>query len=103
MRSVKPACCAALLLLLLGVPWRAAAFSVGDHQALTEAALEAAGRESRPLLAEHRDAVVHGATAEDLNLHVKWTGWHHFYFPEGSLDTAIRQASDSRVRELWQE
>ena len=92
-----------MLLLLLGMPWRASAFSVGDHQALTEAALEAAGREARPLLAEHRNAVVHGATAEDLNLHVKWTGWHHFYFPEGSLDTAMRRASDSRVRELWQE
>jgi len=103
MRLVKLACCAAMLLLLLGMPWRAEAFSVGDHQALTEAALDAAGREARPLLAKHRDAVVHGATAEDLNLHVKWTGWHHFYFPEGSLDTAIRQASDSRVRELWEE
>jgi hypothetical protein len=103
MRLVKPACSAVALLLLLGMPWRAEAFSVGDHQALTEAALEAAGRESRPLLARHRGAVVHGATAEDLNLHVKWTGWHHFYFPEGSLETALRQASDSRVRELWEE
>jgi len=92
-----------MLLLLLGMPWRAAAFSVSDHQALTEAALRAAGREARPLLAEHRSAVVHGAAAEDLNLHVKWTGWHHFYFPEGSLDTVLRQASDSRVRELWEE
>jgi hypothetical protein len=103
MRLVKPACSVAVLLLLLGTPWRAAAFSVGDHQALTEAALDAAGREARPLLAEHRGAVVHGATAEDLNLHVKWTGWHHFYFPEGSLETVLRQPSDSRVRELWAE
>jgi hypothetical protein len=47
--------------------------------------------------------VVHGATAEDLNLPVKWTGWHHFYFPGASLDTAFRQASDARVRELWEE
>lgn len=103
MRLVKPARSVAVLLLLLGMPWRAAAFSVGDHQALTEAALSAEGTGVRPLLAAHRDAVVHGATAEDLNLHVKWTGWHHFYFPEGSLDTALRHASDSRVRELWAE
>lgn len=103
MRLVKPACCAAVLVLVLGLPWRAAAFSVGDHQALTEAALSAEGSGARPLLSAHRDAVVHGATAEDLNLHVKWTGWHHFFFPEGSLDTALRHASDSRVRELWAE
>src|SRR5437868_3916083 len=102
MRLVKLACSAAVL-LLLGLSTRAAAFSVEDHRALTEAALDAAGPQARPLLAAHRSAVVHGATAEDLNLHVKWTGWHHFYFPEGSLDTALRQASDSRVRELWEE
>jgi len=103
MRLVKLACSTAVLLLLLGLSPRAAAFSVEDHRALTEAALDAAGSQARPLLAAHRSAVVHGATAEDLNLHVKWTGWHHFYFPEGSLDTALRQASDSRVRELWEE
>lgn len=103
MRLVKPACCAAVLLLWLGMPRPAAAFSVGDHRALTEAALKAAGSEARPLIAAHRDAVLHGATAEDLNLHVKWTGWHHFYFPEGSLHTALRHASDARVRELWEE
>jgi hypothetical protein len=103
MRLVKLVCSTAVLLLLLGLPPRAAAFSVEDHRALTEAALDAAGSQARPLLAAHRSAVVHGATAEDLNLHVKWTGWHHFYFPEGSLDTALRQASDSRVRELWEE
>lgn len=77
---------------------------MGDHQALTEAALDTArGTQARSLLDAHRDAVLHGATAEDLNLPVKWTGWHHFYFPEGSLDTVVRQASDSRVRELWEE
>jgi hypothetical protein len=103
MRFVRLACSTAVLLLLLGLSPRAAAFSVGDHRAITEAALDAAGTQARPLLAAHRSAVVHGATAEDLNLHVKWTGWHHFYFPEGSLDTALRQASDSRVRELWEE
>jgi hypothetical protein len=102
MRRVKLAWLTAVL-LLLGVPPRASAFSVEDHRALTEAALDTAGSQARPLLATYRDAVVHGATAEDLNLHVKWTGWHHFYFPEGSLDTVLRQASDSRVRELWAE
>lgn len=91
------------MLLLLGLSSRAVAFSVEDHRALTEAALEAVDTQARPLLAAYRSAVVHGATAEDLNLHVKWTGWHHFYCPEGSLDTALRQASDSRVRELWAE
>jgi hypothetical protein len=104
MRSVKLACSVAMLLLLVGAPLRAGAFSVGDHQALTEAALDAVrGSKSQPLLDAHRGAVLHGATAEDLNLHVKWTGWHHFYFPEGSLDTGVRQASDARVRELWEE
>jgi hypothetical protein len=102
MRRVKLAWLTAVL-LLLGAPPRAAAFSVEDHRALTEAALDTADSQARPLLATYRDAVVHGATAEDLNLHVKWTGWHHFYFPEGSLDTVLRQASDSRVRELWAE
>ncbi|WP_224249879.1 phospholipase C/P1 nuclease family protein [Hyalangium gracile] len=104
MRSVKLACTATVLLLLLGAPSRAEAFAVECHQALTGAALDTArGSKARALLQAHRGAVVHGATAEDLNLHVKWTGWHHFYFPEGSLDTAIRRASDARVRELWEE
>jgi hypothetical protein len=102
MSSLSLARLAAVLLLIGGIPLRAAAFPVGDHQRLTQAAIDAASPE-RPLLARHRDAVVHGATAEDLNLHVKWTGWHHFYSPEGSLDTAVRQASDVRVRELWEE
>ncbi|MFL5345583.1 MAG: hypothetical protein ACJ8AT_12350 [Hyalangium sp.] len=104
MRLVKLACSVIVWLLLLGAPLRATAFSVEAHQALTEAALDTAqGAKARPLLAAHRSAVVHGATSEDLNLHVKWTGWHHFYCPEGSLDTAFRRASDSRVRELWEE
>jgi hypothetical protein len=104
MRPVKLLSCVAVLLLLLGASPRAAAFSVGDHQAITEAAVDAAlGSGERPLLAAHRQAVLHGATAEDLNLHVKWTGFHHFYFPEGSLETGLRQASDARVRELWEE
>jgi hypothetical protein len=95
---------AAVLLLAVAVPLRAQAFAVGDHQRLTEAAIDAAlASRERPLLERHRDEVVHGATAEDLNLHVKWTGWHHFYTPEGSLDTVIRQASDARVRGLWAE
>jgi hypothetical protein len=89
-------------LLLLSVP--AGAFSVEDHRALTAAAVDAAlASGARPGLATHRDSVLHGATAEDLNLHVKWTGWHHFYRPEGRLDSALRQGSDARVRELWEE
>ncbi|HLL05992.1 MAG TPA: hypothetical protein VK539_35800 [Myxococcaceae bacterium] len=104
MRSITLARFAAVLLLAGVVSPRAWAFPVGDHQRLTEAAIDTAlASRERPLLARHRDEVVHGATAEDLNLHVKWTGWHHFYTPEGSLDTAVRQASDSRVRELWDE
>jgi hypothetical protein len=104
MCSVMAARFAAVLILVLGAPLSAVAFSVEDHQALTEAAVDAAlASGARPLLAEHRGAVIHGATAEDLNLHVKWTGWHHFYFPEGTLETPLRQASDARVRELWEE
>ncbi len=104
MRRVTLACFAAVLLLAVGLPHRAEAFSVADHRALSEAAVdEALSVRPRPLLARHRGAVIHGATAEDLNLHVKWTGWHHFYDPEGNLDTALRQASDARVRELWEQ
>jgi hypothetical protein len=104
MRFVTVPRFAAVLVLVLGAPLSAVAFSVEDHEALTEAAVDGAlASGARPLLAEHRSAVIHGATAEDLNLHVKWTGWHHFYFPEGTLDTPIRQASDARVRALWEE
>ncbi len=80
------------------------AFSVQDHRALTEAAIDAATASgAAPGLAEHRGAVVHGATAEDLNLHVKWTGWHHFYRPEGRLGSAVRRGSDARVAALWED
>lgn len=106
MRSLMPVRLAAVLLLLavgLG-PQRARAFGVPDHRALTEAALDASqAAKARPLLAQYRDAVLHGATSEDLNLHVKWAGWHHFYSPEWPLDTALRQGSEARVRELWDE
>jgi hypothetical protein len=94
----------AVLLALVGLPPpEASAFSVSDHRALTEAALDGALASGAPLLAKYRSAVLHGATAEDLNLHVKWTGWHHFYSPEGSLDTLVRQGSEARVRALWDE
>nr|WP_225937890.1 hypothetical protein [Myxococcus sp. RHSTA-1-4] len=83
---------------------RAEAFSVEDHGALTKAALEAAMRSGQgKRLSEHRDSVLHGSTAEDINLHVKWTGWHHFYRPEGRIDSSLRQGSDARVRVLWDE
>ena len=93
-----------MLLLAVGLSPRAEAFSVEDHRALTEAALDAAvASGSGAGLAEHRSQVLHGATAEDLNLHVKWTGWHHFYRPEGHLHSALREGSDARVRALWDE
>lgn len=100
MRCVTRTLLLAVLLLTVGLPLRARAFSVEDHRALTEAALASSGR---PGLMAHRAHVLHGATAEDLNLHVKWTGWHHFYRPEGHLDSVLRQGSDARVRALWDE
>lgn len=90
--------------LSVAAPSGASAFWVDDHHALTQAALERALEAgASPSLAAHRDAVLHGATAEDLNLHVKWTGWHHFYRPEGALDSALRAGSDARVEMLWEE
>jgi hypothetical protein len=92
-----------LLLFLVGLlPQCGMAFTVADHRALTEAALDSARSEAppRPLLEAYRGAVVHGAMDEDRNLHVKWTGWHHFYNPEGSLDTAVRHDSAARVQAL---
>jgi hypothetical protein len=90
------------LLLAVVLPLGARAFSVADHEALTEAALEAALAAGHlPRLAEHRAAVVEGSRAEDLNLHVKWTGWHHFFRPGGSLDSGTRRDSATRVRALW--
>ena len=104
MHGVTRALLASLLLLAMGLSSRAEAFSVEDHRALTQAALDAAVVSGRGAgLAEHRDSVLHGATAEDLNLHVKWTGWHHFYRPEGHLHSALREGSDARVRDLWDE
>jgi hypothetical protein len=105
MRPVPLARLAVVLVALVGLPPpEASAFSVSDHRALTEAALDGARDPSASaLLAKYRSAVLHGVTAEDLNLHVKWTGWHHFYSPEGPLDTPVRQGSEARVRELWDE
>lgn len=104
MRGVTRALLASLLFLAVGLSPRAEAFSVDDHRALTQAALDSAVASGRaPGLAEHRDAVLHGSTAEDLNLHVKWTGWHHFYRPEGHVHSALREGSDARVRDLWDE
>ncbi|MFP2909740.1 hypothetical protein ACLESD_32775 [Pyxidicoccus sp. 3LFB2] len=91
---------ASLLFLAVGLSPRVEAFSVDDHRALTQAALDSAGASG---LSEYRDAVLHGSTAEDLNLHVKWTGWHHFYRPEGHIHSALREGSDARVRDLWDE
>jgi hypothetical protein len=104
MRGVIRNLLASLLLLSAGLSSRAEAFSVEDHRALTEAAVDAAlASGTASGLAEHRAAVLHGATAEDLNLHVKWTGWHHFYRPEGHVHSSLREGSDARVRELWDE
>ncbi|WP_240359417.1 hypothetical protein [Pyxidicoccus trucidator] len=95
---------ASLLLLAVGLSPRAEAFSVEDHRALTQAALDSAAAAGGAAgLAEHRESVLHGATAEDLNLHVKWTGWHHFYRPEGHVYSSLREGSDARVRDLWDE
>ncbi|WP_239989489.1 hypothetical protein [Corallococcus macrosporus] len=92
-----------LAVLLCGAfPFQARAFRVQDHRALTQAALDAAVASGAGAgLAEHRGQVVHGATAEDWNLHVKWTGWHHFYRPEGALSSVLRRGSEDRVRALW--
>lgn len=104
MRCVTRALLASVLLLAVGLSPRAEAFSVEDHRALTGAALDAAvAKGSGAGLAEHRASVLHGATAEDLNLHVKWTGWHHFYRPDGHLYSALREGSDARVKALWDE
>lgn len=104
MRRVTRVLLSAVWLLAVGLASRAEAFSVEDHRALTGAALDGAvAAGSGAGLKEHRDAVLHGATAEDLNLHVKWMGWHHFYRPDGHLHSALREGSDARVRALWDE
>ncbi|GEN08948.1 hypothetical protein MFU01_39850 [Myxococcus fulvus] len=90
------------VLSVLLAPMGAGAFWVKDHEALTRVAIERATQMS-PGLEKHRDAVLHGATAEDLNLHVKWTGWHHYFRPEGRVDSGPRDGSAARVRKLWAE
>jgi hypothetical protein len=91
-------------LLALLLPLGASAFSVPDHEAITRAAIDAALRTGNASpLAAHRATVVEGSQAEDLNIHVKWTGWHHFYSPGATLDSSFRQGSSARVRALWEE
>jgi hypothetical protein len=95
--------CLPFLLALL-LPLGASAFSVSAHEAMTRAAVDAALEAGAPSpLALHRKAVVEGSRAEDLNLFVKWTGYHHFFHPGVSLDSAIRKDSGTRVRVLWRE
>jgi hypothetical protein len=101
MRSARS--CLPLLLALL-LPLGASAFSVPAHEALTRASVDAtlqAG--AHPALAAHREAIVEGSRAEDLNLHVKWTGYHHFFHPGKNLDSTFRKDSGTRVRVLWAE
>lgn len=93
-----------LPLLALLLPLGASAFSVPDHEAMTRASVDAAlAAGDVPQLAAHRAAVVEGSRAEDLNLHVKWTGYHHFFHPGTSLDSSFRKDSGARVRVLWDE
>ncbi|HYO53027.1 hypothetical protein [Archangium sp.] len=93
-----------LPLLALVLPLGAGAFSVPDHETMTRASVDAALAEGdHPQLAAHRAVVVEGSRAEDLNLHVKWTGYHHFFHPGTSLDSAFRKDSGARVRVLWAE
>ncbi|QRN94408.1 hypothetical protein JRI60_35485 [Archangium violaceum] len=95
--------CLPFLLALL-LPLGASAFSVPAHEAMTRASIDAALEAGAPSqLAAHREAVVEGSRAEDLNLFVKWTGYHHFFHPGVSLDSAIRKDSGVRVRVLWRE
>ncbi|EPX62488.1 hypothetical protein D187_008676 [Cystobacter fuscus DSM 2262] len=93
-----------LLLATVLLPSLANAFSVPNHEALTRASIDAAvASDGLPELAAHRAIVVAGSRDEDLNLHVKWTGWNHFFHPGQTLDMAFRKDSSSRVRALWQE
>jgi hypothetical protein len=101
MRSAR-SCLPFLLALLL--PLGASAFSVSSHEAMTRASIDAALEAGAPsALAAHRETVVEGSRAEDLNLFVKWTGYHHFFHPGVSLDSSIRKDSGTRVRVLWRE
>ncbi|ATB32141.1 hypothetical protein [Melittangium boletus] len=93
-----------LLLATLCLPLAARAFSVTNHESLTRAAVdEALAAEGTSPLAEYREAMVSGTRKEDLNLHVKWTGWTHFFRPGTSLDTTFRKDSSARIQALWQE
>ncbi|WNG45942.1 hypothetical protein F0U60_18845 [Archangium minus] len=93
-----------LLLLALLLPLGASAFSVPDHETMTRVSVDAAlAAGDFPQLAAHREAVVEGSRAEDLNLPVKWAGYHHFFHPDISLDSSFRKDSGTRVRVLWQE
>ncbi|QRK04864.1 hypothetical protein JQX13_32190 [Archangium violaceum] len=92
------------LLLALLLPLGASAFSVPDHETMTRVSVDAAlAAGDFPQLATHREAVVEGSRAEDLNLPVKWAGYHHFFHPGVSLDSSFRKDSGARVRGLWQE
>ena len=101
MHPTRP--CLPLLLALL-LPLGASAFSVPNHEALTRAAIDAALAEGpHAELARHRAILLEATQAEDLNLHVKWTGWNHFYHPGATLDSTFRKDSSARVRALWEE
>lgn len=92
------------LLLALALPLRASAFSVPDHEMITRASVDAVLASGHsPELAANEAAVVEGSRAEDLNLPVKWAGYHHFFHPGTSLDSSFRKDSGARVRVLWQE
>lgn len=100
---MTPARLPLLPLLALLLPLGASAFSVPDHEAMTRASVDAALAAGHAELAAHRETIVEGSRAEDLNLHVKWTGYHHFFHPGTSLDSSFRKDSGARVRVLWAE
>jgi hypothetical protein len=101
MRSAL-SCLAVLLASLL--PFSAHAFSVKAHEQLTRAALDKAlAADNLPQLEAHRALIIEGSRAEDLNLHVKWIGWHHFHRPGETTELPLRRPSSERVRVLWQE
>jgi hypothetical protein len=80
------------------------AFSVKDHEVLTRSALDAVRASNNlPQLEAHRALIVEGSRSEDLNLHVKWVGWHHFHRPGETTELPLRRPSSERVRVLWQE
>jgi hypothetical protein len=99
-RSSRPV----LLLLALVLPLGASAFSVPDHETMTRVSVDAVlAAGGHPHLAKYGASVVEGSRAEDLNLPVKWAGYHHFFHPGTSLDSSFRKDSGTRVRVLWQE